>query len=235
MIKKFFEKHELFVCITLIVSYIVVNSLCMQNWGVADHRSTVINTLFSLGLLCLIFALKGVEYYGFKGVKDLKNYLYFIPLLLLISVNLWEGIHVQNTKTEILFHILTMLNVGFIEEIVFRGFLFRMMEKDNVKIAILVNALTFGIGHILNLLNGAEILPTLLQIGGATSIGFLFVTIFYKSGSILPCMITHSLINALSIFRGSNEIVFYLSSIVLMVIPALYAVYIYWRCKKSTK
>ena len=26
-----------------------------------------------------------------------------------------------------------MINFGFLEEIIFRGFLFKMMEKDNVK------------------------------------------------------------------------------------------------------
>ena len=31
-----------------------------------------------------------------------------------------------------------MFNVGFIEEIIFRGFLFKMMAKDNVKSAVIV-------------------------------------------------------------------------------------------------
>ena len=31
-----------------------------------------------------------------------------------------------------------MLNIGFLEEILFRGFLFKMMEKDNVRSAIIV-------------------------------------------------------------------------------------------------
>lgn len=57
-----------------------------------------------------------------------------------------------------------MINVEFIEEIIFRGFLFKMMEKDNVKRAIIVNEITFGIGHIVNLLNGEELIPTLMQI-----------------------------------------------------------------------
>ena len=52
---------------------------------------------------------------------------------------------------EIVFYILTMLNIGFIEEIIFRGFLFKMMEKDNVKTATAVSSITFGIGHIINL------------------------------------------------------------------------------------
>lgn len=90
--------------------------------------------------------------------------MYFIPLFLIVSVNLWNGININNTHIEIIFHILTMLNVGFIEEIIFRGFLFKMIEKDNVKSAIIVSSITFGIGHIVNLLNGADFVPTLIQI-----------------------------------------------------------------------
>ena len=150
--KKFFEKHETFVCILLIVLYIVINSFCLQSFGVEDYRSTIINTIFSLGLIALMIALKQTKYYGLTKVTDAKKYLYFIPLALIISVNVWNGININNTYSEIVFHILTMFNIGFIEEVIFRGFLFKMMAKDNVKLAIAVSSITFGIGHIVNLL-----------------------------------------------------------------------------------
>jgi membrane protease YdiL (CAAX protease family) len=127
---------------------------------------------------------------------------------------------------EIVFYILTMINVGFIEEIIFRGFLFKMMAKDNVKSAIIVSAVTFGIGHIINLLNGADLIPTLMQVCYAISIGYLFVIIFYKSKSLIPCIITHSLVNALSIFSIENNISIYISPIILTIIPLLYAIYL---------
>ena len=94
--------------------------------------------------------LKRTSYYGLTKVTNVKAYLYFIPLLLIVSVNLWNGININNSTSEIIFYILTMINVGFIEEIIFRGFLFKMMAKDNVKRAIIVSAITFGIGHIVN-------------------------------------------------------------------------------------
>ena len=127
--KKIFEKHETLICILLIVLYIVINSYCMQNFGLTDYRSAVINTIFSAVLLVLIFNLKRVSYYGLIKITNVKRYLYFVPLLLIISVNLWNGFHINNTSSEIVFYIVTMLNVGFIEEIIFRGFLFKMMEK----------------------------------------------------------------------------------------------------------
>lgn len=226
MVKKIFEKHETLACIALIVLYILVNSYCIQNFGITDYRSAFINTLFSGVLAVLMIHLKRVSYYGLTKVTDLKSYLYFLPLLVIITVNLWGGIRINNTPSEIVFHIITMINVGFIEEIIFRGFLFQMMAKDNVKSAIIVSSVTFGIGHIVNLLNGAEFLPTLLQIGYAISIGYLFVIIFYKSKSLIPCIITHALFNSLSIFNAESESVRYIVPIFLIVAPLTYAIHI---------
>jgi len=224
--KKLFKKHETLICMLLIVFYVVINSSCIQNFGITDYRSTLINTAFSGVLLFLIISLKKTAYYGLNKVNDVKAYLYFIPLVLIISVNLWNGININNTPSEIIFHILTMFNIGFIEEIIFRGFLFKMMAKDNVKSAIIVSSITFGIGHIVNLFNGADFIPTLMQVGYAMSIGYLFVIIFYKSKSLIPCIIAHGVNNALSIFNVENEVSAYIAPIFLMVVPLIYAFYI---------
>ena len=226
MIKKLFEKHETSMCILLIILYVAVNSFCMQNFGVEDYRSALINTAFSLMLIILAVSLKRVRYYGFNKANNPKKFLYFLPLLLIVSVNLWSGININNTPQEIVFHILTMLNIGFVEEIIFRGFLFKMMEKDNLKAAIAVSSVTFGIGHIINLFNGAQLVPTLLQVCYAISIGYLFVVIFIKSKSIIPCIIAHSLNNSLSIFNEENAVSAYVAPIFLIIFPLVYAVYI---------
>lgn len=225
--KKIFEKHETLFCILLIVAYVVENSLCLQKFGgTSDYRTTIVNTIFSLLLVLLMVILKRTKYYGLAKVRNSKEYLYFIPLIVLISVNLWNGININNTANEIIFHILTMLNVGFIEEIIFRGFLFKMMEKNNLKRAIIVSSITFGIGHIINLLNGADLIPTLMQICYAVAIGYVFVKIFYKSKSLLPCIITHELINSLSIFNIENTLSIYIVPVVLIVVSCGYAIYI---------
>ena len=52
-------------------------------------------------------------------------------------------------------YILSMLCVGFLEEVIFRGFLFRALAKENVNKAIIITSVTFGLGHILNLFNGS--------------------------------------------------------------------------------
>ena len=225
--KKTFEKHEPLFCILLIIAYVVINALCVQNFGYTSSVSFVVNTVFSLILIGIVSALRSTSYYGLTKVKNSKKYIYFIPLIVISTVNLWNGFNINSSKTEIIFHILTMINIGFIEEVIFRGFLFRMMEKQNLKSAIHVSAITFGIGHIVNLLNGADLIPTLMQICYAISIGYLFIIIFYKSKSLIPCIITHCVMNSLSVFNVENSISLYVVPAFLVILPLLYALYIY--------
>ena len=223
---KVFERHETLFCTLLIIIYLVVNSVSVQNFGETSFSSFIVNTILSAFLIVIMLVLKRTSYYGLKKIENPRQYLYFIPLLIVVTVNLWNGFNVKNSLSEINFHILTMINIGFIEEIIFRGFLFKMMAKNNVKSAVIVSAVTFGAGHIVNLINGADLIPTLFQICYATSIGYLFVIIFYKSKSLVPCIITHCLVNSLSIFNVENALSLYIAPIFLTIIPLAYAVYI---------
>ena len=62
-----------------------------------------------------------------------------------------------------------MLCVGFFEEVIFRGLLFQALAKENIETAVSVSSVTFGLGHILNLLNGSGmgLIANLCQIVGA--------------------------------------------------------------------
>ena len=97
-----------------------------------------------------------------------------------------------------------MLCVGFLEEVIFRGFLFKALCRTNVKQAVVISSVTFGIGHIVNLLNGRDIPETILQICYAVAIGFLFTILFFRGKSLWPCILTHSAINSLSAFANDG-------------------------------
>ena len=227
MMRKLFFKYETLCCISLIILYIVSNMFI----SITSYSGVIVNTLLSIFLIGLIIYLGRVKYYGLVSVKDSKKFLYFIPLMLIISVNLWNGININNSVVEIICHIISMINIGFIEEIIFRGFLFKMMAKDDLKSAIIVSSITFGIGHIINLFTGGEFLSTLMQVFYCISIGYLFVLIFHKSGSLIPCIMCHSIFNALSIFHVDGSL-FYLSSIFLIIVPLVYSYYINKKCEE---
>lgn len=227
--EKTFKKHETLYTILLIIIYVVINSYIMQNFGTTSYQSVIINTILTILLIVLVVALNRVKYYGLTKPKNSKKLLYFIPLFIIALFNIREGIFIDNPISEVICFILTMINIGFIEEIIFRGFLFKMMEKDNVKLAIIVSSITFGLGHIVNLLNGAELLPTLFQVFYAIAIGYMLVIIFYKSKSLVPCIIFHAVFNSLSIFAmGESSI---LSTLILVAVCLIYAIYINIKVK----
>ena len=224
--KTFFYKNETIIALGLIIIYLVTNSYCLNNFGLVDIRTLIINGVLSLLIVLVIILNKLGEYFGLTNIPKTKKYLYFIPLVILMIVNLIGGINIQNTASEIVIYMLSMVLIGFLEEIIFRGFLFQMMAKDSIKAAVIVTSITFGIGHIINLLNGAELVPTLLQICYAVATGYLFAVILVKSKSLWPQIITHSVVNALSIFNTENFVTAYISPVILIIVPLIYAAYL---------
>ena len=229
--KRIYEKNEVTFSIIWILIYVITMSM-------ADYLSYLvgIEKVFTMPLSITLVTIlliwinkeKVLSKYGLtKGCCPQKAYLYFIPLIVTVSVNFWGGVRIQYTILETVLYVISMLCVGIIEEIIFRGFLFKALSKDNVKVAIIVSSLTFGFGHIINLVSGAELLPTLLQIAYATAAGFSFTIIFYKSGSLLPCIIAHSVMNATSVFACNMGIIMdIITAVVLIVIFMGYALWI---------
>lgn len=217
------EKYETTITFSLIVIYLILNSICINNFGTTDYRTSICNILLSIIIIIFIIKNKLLSYYKLDNFPNPKKFLYFTPLLVLMTTNLWGGISLENTAIEIIFFIISMIGVGFLEEIIFRGFLFQMMAKDNIKTAIIVTSLTFGIGHIINLVNGADLIPTIIQICYATATGYLFAVILHKGKSLWPCIITHIVVNSLSIFNNNQTIII---PLVLTIIPISYSIYI---------
>jgi len=236
--KKLYDKSELTFSLAWIIAYVVLFSVA-DNFSDTLEFEKIITAPVSvfLALFLFIWIRKNSlsEKYGlclFKG--NWKNYLYFMPLLPIMTTNLWNGAAMNVSAAETVTYILSMLSVGFIEEVIFRGFLFKAICEGNVKQAILISSITFGIGHIVNLLNGADVLPTLLQICYAMAIGFLFTIIFYKGKSLLPCIVTHGITNSLSVFsvQGSRALNI-ITAAALCIISVGYALWILKRAENS--
>jgi membrane protease YdiL (CAAX protease family) len=121
-----------------------------------------------------------------------------------------------------------MTFVGFAEELIFRGFLFKAILKDgNVRTAIIISSVTFGLGHILNLLIGQDLIETLVQIVFAVAVGFVFTMTFYKGGSLWPCILAHSVIDVTSVFfSGSSVVLSWIIHIIVFALSIIYCIYL---------
>ena len=244
MLKKLYEKSEIWFAVAWIIAYVVLAST-----GDNISADLGIDKIVTLPILiamsaCLYFFVRKnglTEKYGLCRPKlPAARMLYYIPLLVLLTANLWYGVAMNMSPLETVLYVLSMFCVGFLEELIFRGLLFQAMVKDGVKSAIIVSSVTFGIGHIVNLINGsgAELLSNLLQVVYAVAIGFAFVMIYVKSRSLMPCIIVHSVFNGLSAFANEaamtpqREIV---SGILLAVIAGGYAVYLGLAVKENHK
>lgn len=237
--KKLYDRNELNFSLIWIGIYVVLVSVgdnVSDTIGISKIVTAPVCIILTLIMYLWISKNNLKEKYGlcsFKG--NIKKYLYFVPLVLLASTNLWWGFQINLTLIETFLYIISMLCIGFLEEVIFRGFLFKAICRNSVKKAIIISSITFGFGHIVNLLNGKNIPETLMQICYAVAIGFLFTMIFYNGKSLLPCIITHSIINILSVFANTErEQIWHdiAGSIFLCLVSSTYAVYI---IKKTTE
>ena len=235
MIKKLYEKSEIWFAVAWIIGYCVLASIGDNiSMSIGVMKSVTLPILIILSIILYFFIKKNglSKKYGLcKSNIPASKMLFYVPILMLFTVNLWYGAVLNITPLESVLYVFSMLCVGFLEEMIFRGLLFKAMIKDGVKSAIIVSSITFGIGHMVNLINGSgvELLPNILQVLYAIAIGFMLVMIFYKTKSMLPCIVMHSIFNMLSTF--ANEAVItpqdkIISALFIIIVSGGYALYI---------
>ena len=239
--KKIFDKSELTFAIVLIIVYVVGSSL-MQRVSGAIGIKYAAETAFNLvmSVVIIVFAKKNglIKHLGLcrSEVPALKM-LFYVPLLLTActGVGLFFGIGTELSATELAFRTAMMICVGFLEEVLFRGFLFRGIAKNNIKEAVVISSVTFGIGHIVNLLNGYDILENVIQIVFAVAVGFMLVFIFLRTGSLIACIVFHAFNNSISAISngsylinalGSKETAQIVCAVIAIVISVAYTLYI---------
>ena len=74
---------------------------------------------------------------------------------------------------------------------------------------------------------GQANLETVIQVFFAIAWGFIFTMVFYKSGSLLPCIIAHSLVDAFSKFAAQEsgmitDWIYMAATIVIAIVYCLY-------------
>lgn len=242
VLRKLYDKSKIWFAVTWIIAYCVLMSIgdALSLLIGIDKSATLVIGIVLSAILLLFLKRNGLfSDYGLCAPKaSAKSMLYYIPIIVMLTANLWCGVTLNYGVIETVLYILTMLCVGVLEEVIFRGLLFEAMRGDNVKVAIIVSSVTFGIGHVINLINGsgAELLPNLLQVVYATAAGFMFVMVYYKSKSLVVCIAAHGLFNALSAFTNEANAGPYmrmLTAILLTVITGSYALYLALSMRKK--
>ena len=212
---KLYKKSEIAFALVWIALYVVIMNIALQFCGGFDNLSEKSVQQVLIPVICIVILAvaasfwiaknKLSEKYGlcaYKGNK--KTFLYFIPLIIMSCTNLKNGFTLSAPWAVSLLMAVNLAVGGYVEEIIFRGFLFKAIAKDNLKSAVIVSAVTFGVGHIVNLANTADVFGVLLQVCYAVVIGFLYTVIVLKGKSLIPCILSHVFVNGSSVFAAEN-------------------------------
>lgn len=233
------NKIELRLTLLKIFGYVIIMSLFESIWG---DRSGELGRVLIAGPILLVLALdmrwRG-EHFSEEALSELpyRKLLYLLPMVAIATANLWHGAVLRFSAWDTVCYIAAMLMIGVIEELLFRGYLLRLLERRSVKTAILVSSLTFGLGHIVNLANGAELLPTLLQLVYALAIGLMLSVFMVRAKNIVPCCIFHGVFNALAAFSSeAGQTIGYQVTVCagITVISLGYALYL-WKKGSQVK
>lgn len=105
--------------------------------------------------------------------------------------------------------ILSGLLPGITEEFLCRVILMGMImhlamgKKHRLVLAVGTSSCVFGVLHLLNLFNGAPLVPTLFQVLYASAIGLMFAAVYARTRNILALMIAHSLVDISAYFYSN--------------------------------
>lgn len=234
-----FKKEIFFTIISMIIYFsLVISANILSNMVIKIPNSinALVEIVFPLTIIIILKKKKLLSYYGINDLKLLnyKNLLFCIPMILIPLVNLRFGIHINYSWGQLILISISMLGVGFSEEILFRSFLMKAVMNKSTKAAILFPSILFGVIHLTNLFGGADIIATILQAIYAVSFSLMCSLFYYKTNNIIPCMICHSITNITNSFLPDNLSIQYqcVGCIAFILPSAFYALYL-CNTKKS--
>lgn len=226
--RKFYETKPVLFAVLWIAIYVVLVAPLRGSYG--DGSLQMLLGLVAISAVMLsVIRLLGIEKeLGMtRWLRNGKQLLWLLPMWVLSTGNLWGGVGLRYDGITTVMAVLSFLLVGVVEEIVFRGFLFNGMRRTGkLSVAIFVSACTFGMGHIVNLLTGHATMETLVQVLFAVAWGFLFTFAYLKSGSLLPCIVIHSLIDAFSVFSRDSQIADWAYIVATVAAALVYCLYL---------
>jgi len=101
--------------------------------------------------------------------------------------------------------IVTSVWTGFYEEAVFRGLLLTFLlvawgsRRQGVLAAVLVTTVLFGLVHVVNLLFGAGLVDTAVQVATATFIGLMYAAVRLRTHTLWPLVVVHAVIDVVGV------------------------------------
>ena len=165
-------------------------------------------TTYALGTLVCVALMRFLDFGGIKNAKlSVLSALFVATPAMLIAINNfpWMAILAEKPKVDLinkdaLTAIILCLLVAIFEETMFRAFVAKQILKnvggrgDYFK-KIILSGLIFGLYHLLNIIFGASVGYTLLQVTYTTLIGSMLCVVYDKSQRLWLCVLIHFIYN----------------------------------------
>ncbi|MDR7330744.1 CPBP family intramembrane glutamic endopeptidase [Corynebacterium guangdongense] len=209
------------------LTFYLLLSVAAVNIGLALGWSVQASAAPPLGALAVVLALylwrTGIgKRIGLGVPADVpaRRVWFHLPLLLLVALPLAFGFRTDLAAPVVGAVLAHALFVGFLEEVLFRGMLLQaLLQKNRPVWAVMVSALTFGVGHAFSLLIGQGAEDTALQIVNATVVGLIFTLVVMATGNLHAVIVAHVLYNAVAaLARPTDGVVHVVAGAVVLVV-----------------
>lgn len=234
--KKIKKPYLISILLTLLViSAPVISGVIISVAQLKDTRAVIVQAaaFFLVFILGCVISKSLFGEFGQVGLKEIKidnykRYLWFLPIIAIEIIPLFFGLKSGFKLSVVIIYLLFTISVGLAEELYFRGIIARVLKQKGLFTVIILTSLLFSAGHLFNLLAGAKLMDTLLQILFAFVFGAVAVQISISTGSIIIPIIWHIIHNSIAMGTvGNTGMANMITGSIQVLVLTLYAIYLW--------
>lgn len=203
MKRTFTQTHPYFaaILIGLLCTFLTALGMAIPQIMELDTYAIYLSATFALiisvgiGILIMAKSNKRLVSYGLRGSNknDRRNVWWYAPLILMEIIPIIAyGFSGTISVYQYVIIAFFTIAVGFNEEIYFRGLILQYLTEKGKKNAVIGSAIIFGVLHVINALNGKNILYLVLQMFFAFLVGFVLAEIVSITKSLWIVIIWHA-------------------------------------------
>jgi hypothetical protein len=201
-----------------------------------SSKTTFFAAFLIVGLIEVVYmSRKGLwSEYGFdiNSHKSMKLIL-LSPLMVIAMIPIFAGIDNGLNLLDIIYIIVYMLIVAFVEEVLYRGIILSNLKTKSVKFGIIGSAVMFGLSHLITASSGKALLDVLFLIIMALTVGIILGLIIIYTGNIYICIAYHFINNVCVSISRSYGIADKAISYAVLLLLIIYAFVLYSKLKND--
>ncbi|MDR1617057.1 MAG: CPBP family intramembrane metalloprotease [Syntrophomonadaceae bacterium] len=202
-----------------LLSILFISVVTVLGILILDLTPSVRLAIFTVGQLMLsgtaVWLMRKLEVFGtndfkFKGIGKgfclaWFGFLYIAITFLICFMSIPENSFIAPSMFYLLIVVLhPFIGTGLFEEVLYRGLVLKILlkktggSKRGIILACVISSAIFGLLHIVNILAGDTVLPTVTLIISATATGLFFAAVFMRTGKLWISIFLHGLLNVSS-------------------------------------